>query len=176
MSRSKRGFTLVEILLTILIIAILAGNLLLTSGISRDRSAAARIVSDLMTLKRAAMLFFSDNGRWPGESDYDGLNAYMTGHIQLQARDEDSWVYAIKRHEALGTVYAAARVADEFGGSPRIRKFLERDSSEYDLLNGDLEPYRADPVVAVKVKDVAPGSSEGEEDNPSVPEDPGGGP
>jgi len=176
LSRSKRGFTLVEILLTILIIAILAGNLLLTSGISRDRSAATRIVSDLMTLKRTAMLFFSDNDRWPGESDYERLNAYLSGHIQLQAWDEDSGVYAIKRHEALGTVYAAARVADEFGGSPRIREFLERDSSEYGLLNGELSPYQSvDPVVAVRVKDIGPGSDEGGEDDHSGPEGPGGG-
>lgn len=175
MSKPKRAFTLVEILLTILIIGILAGNLLLTSGISRDRSAATRIVSDLMTLKRAAMLFFSDNGRWPGENDYDRLNSYMTGHIQLQAWDEDSGVYAIRWQEALRTVYAAVRVADEFGGSPRIREFLERDSSEYGLLNGELSSYQStDPVVAVKIKDIAPGSGEDGQDDSSSSDGSGG--
>ena len=177
MSKQKRAFTLVEILLTILIIGILAGNLLLTSGISRDRSAATRIVSDLMTLKRAAMLFFSDNGRWPGENDYDRLNSYMTGHIQLQAWDEDSGVYAIRKQEALGTVYAAVRVADEFGGSPRIREFLERDSSEYGLLNEELSPYQStDPVVAVKIKDIAPGSGEDGQDDSASSDGSGGDP
>jgi len=175
LSKSKRAFTLVEILLTILIIGILSGSLLLTSAHSRDRSAATRIVSDLMTLKRAAMLFFSDNGRWPGENDYDRLNSYMAGHIQLQAWDEDSGVYAIRRQEALGTVYAAVRVADEFGGSPRIREFLARDSSEYSLLNGELSPYQStDPVVAVKIKDIAPGSGEDGQDDSSSSDGSGG--
>ena len=123
------------------------------------------------------MLFFSDNGRWPGENDYDRLNSYMTGHIQLQAWDEDSGVYAIRWQEALRTVYAAVRVADEFGGSPRIREFLERDSSEYGLLNGELSSYQStDPVVAVKIKDIAPGSGEDGQDDSSSSDGSGGDP
>jgi prepilin-type N-terminal cleavage/methylation domain-containing protein len=175
LSKPKRAFTLVEILLVIFIIGILAGSLLLSMGASRDRSAATRIVSDLMTLKRTAMLFFSDNGRWPDESDYDRLNSYLTGRVQLQPWDEDSGRYAIRRQETLGTVYAAVRVTDEFGGSPRIRELLERDSSKYDLLNEELTPYQShDLVVAVRIKDAPPGYDEDGEDDSTSSEGSGG--
>jgi prepilin-type N-terminal cleavage/methylation domain-containing protein len=72
----RKGFTLVEILIVIVIIGILAGSLLLIMGTARDNAEAARIISEMRTMKSAAVLYKSDYGAWPFWIYDSGENAY----------------------------------------------------------------------------------------------------
>ncbi|MDR3164135.1 MAG: prepilin-type N-terminal cleavage/methylation domain-containing protein [Synergistaceae bacterium] len=72
----KGGFTLVELLIVIMIIAILAGMMMLSAGSAVDSAETARIISDLRNLKSAALLFFADTMRWPAASDITSLDRY----------------------------------------------------------------------------------------------------
>ncbi|MDO9509316.1 MAG: prepilin-type N-terminal cleavage/methylation domain-containing protein [Thermovirgaceae bacterium] len=58
MPRRERGFTIVELLIVIVITGILSGSLLLVFGSANNRSTETRVISDLMTLKRASVIFF----------------------------------------------------------------------------------------------------------------------
>ncbi len=51
----KKGFTLVELLIALIIIGILAGALLLTMANAQAKAEATRVVSDLRNLKSAAI-------------------------------------------------------------------------------------------------------------------------
>jgi len=72
--KRERGFTLVELLIVLVIIGILAGALALAMTASQAKARATRIVSDMTAVKKAAQLYFSDNGGYfpinTGSDDY----------------------------------------------------------------------------------------------------------
>ena len=61
----KRAFTLVELLIVVIILGILAGMMMLSAESAVCSAKAARIISDLRTMKAAALLYKADNGSWP---------------------------------------------------------------------------------------------------------------
>jgi general secretion pathway protein G len=88
MKMRKGGFTLVELLIVIMIIAILAGMMMLATGSATDSAEAARIISDLRTIKGAAALFRLDSGRWPATADITSLDQYMDRKIIPDSTDQ----------------------------------------------------------------------------------------
>jgi len=72
--RKARGFTLVELLIVIVIIGILAGSMLLVFGSTTDKAKATKIVSDMRSMKAAALLYYTDKSTWP---TIDGIRSYM---------------------------------------------------------------------------------------------------
>ncbi|MDR1515627.1 MAG: type II secretion system GspH family protein [Synergistaceae bacterium] len=76
MKARKGGFTLVELLIVIMIIAILAGMMLLATGSATDSAEATKVINDLRNLKSAALLFYGDNLRWPNSTEGGSLDRY----------------------------------------------------------------------------------------------------
>ncbi|MDR0764141.1 MAG: type II secretion system GspH family protein [Synergistaceae bacterium] len=76
MTARKGGFTLVELLIVIMIIAILAGMMMLANSFATDSAEATRIINDLRNLKSAALLYYGDNLKWPTNSDVKSLDQY----------------------------------------------------------------------------------------------------
>ena len=76
MKNRKGGFTLVELLIVIMIIAILAGMMLLATGSATDGAEATKVVNDLRNLKGAALLFYNDEGIWPASGSEKSLDLY----------------------------------------------------------------------------------------------------
>jgi general secretion pathway protein G len=66
MDREKRmAFTLVEILVALLLIAVLAGAMMLVSFSVTSKATATRILEDMRSMKSAAVLYHADYGKWP---------------------------------------------------------------------------------------------------------------
>jgi len=84
---ARKGFTLVELLIVIIIIGILAGAMMLVAGTSRDAAEASKIISDLRNMKAAVLMWMADNpttitktdwnGKHTDQATLDKLNKYL---------------------------------------------------------------------------------------------------
>lgn len=63
--KGREGFTLVEMLVVIIIIAILAGMALLTTGTATSMAEASKIVNDVRILHSAVLAYYIDNSGLP---------------------------------------------------------------------------------------------------------------
>lgn len=77
MLKRRSGFTLVELLIVIIIIGILAGAMLLVAGSGGDSAEATKIISDLRSLKSAALLYYADHPINPQMPNTTDLQKYM---------------------------------------------------------------------------------------------------
>lgn len=80
MRSKQRGFTLVELLIVIMIIAILAGMMMLATGSATDSATATKIISDLRSYKAAATIILLDSGAASFEDlfkDPDGFAIFL---------------------------------------------------------------------------------------------------
>jgi prepilin-type N-terminal cleavage/methylation domain-containing protein len=71
---ARKGFTLVELLIVIIIIGILAGAMMMVAGGGRDAAEASKIVSDLRTIKSAALMWMTENPAGDAKELWNKLN------------------------------------------------------------------------------------------------------
>ena len=76
--RTKKGFTLVEMLIAIGIISVLATIIAPTCFQAVKQSKIAVIKSDFDAIKKASFVYYADNGRWPSSYD-DFFNHRVNG-------------------------------------------------------------------------------------------------
>jgi prepilin-type N-terminal cleavage/methylation domain-containing protein len=89
--RRHTGFTLIELIVVVSIIAILAGLVLSTAGYARNKAARARAETEIAALAAACESYKADNGVYPANSDTNALNAqtsldpsgYQAASLQL---------------------------------------------------------------------------------------------
>ena len=84
--RKRKGFTLVELLIVIIIIGILAGALLLVAGAGTDKATATKVVSNMRNVKAGALMYYADNNVWPTDGN---LDTELVGYVDLEL--DDNW-------------------------------------------------------------------------------------
>ena len=70
--QKRRGFTLVEVLIVVVILGILAATVLPQFTASNSEAKESALVHDLQTLRGQIQLYkFQHNGKWPGQGSTD---------------------------------------------------------------------------------------------------------
>jgi len=87
LKRKSKGFTLVELLIVIIIIGILAGMMMLSTGGATAKAEATKIVSDMRNIKAAAIMYYADNGEWPLNAQADSLDKYLDTDMTTTSYD-----------------------------------------------------------------------------------------
>lgn len=128
MKHKLRAFTLIELLIVIVIIGILAGAMILSSGAARDNVMATSIIAGMREMKAAALIYKSENGTWPvwiysGGSYVNRDSGHETilpdRYLNRLPVDDGYWI-GVMKHPAASS--AAVVAADVSGLDSRIKE------------------------------------------------------
>ena len=142
MRKMRKGFTLVELLIVIAILGALASMMTLSGTNATTSAEATKIVSNLNTMKSAAMMFFTD---YQYSSDFNetaeaGFKLWSDDYFDAGTLKELRKSYVLKvSADNSGTSDTAELYAGYyFAGSKadQIKKILAARTSEYTLLKG----------------------------------------
>ena len=90
MKKISKGFTLIEMLIVITIIALLASLILVGMGGARAKTRDSRRIADLHNVMNALELYYAKNYYYPNETDWTGLTtAVTTGNIGVSRIPQD---------------------------------------------------------------------------------------
>ena len=157
-SRKRKGFTLVEILIVVIVIGLLAGAMLVVAARFQARTRASVIVANMRTLQEAAMLYLAGNGRWfPEEASNGNANKKDAGTFLLpyldrklaakfSATDNQYFVWLFEEGNGDGKFYVVCKVDDRFENY-ETRQALEKIAASPPFFNADGEDH---PFKAVK--------------------------
>lgn len=109
-----RGFTLIEILIVIAIIAILAGLLLRTAGYVQKKGAVSRAEAEMSALTVALENYKADHGDYPQGSNVDGVNAPAGNNFLLNSLMPPAGKVYFEFNKSM---MSAGNIVDPFGES-----------------------------------------------------------
>ena len=103
--RRKTGFTLVELLIVIIIIGVLAGMLVLALGKANDKAEATKIINNMVVLKKACLLYYTDHGSWPegllsgSKNNNSSANDYLGEYLDQKIGSDYSLVCRVTKYK-----------------------------------------------------------------------------
>ena len=152
----RKGFTLVELLIVIVVIGVLSAMMMLSSTEAVSSAKAADIVSDLRNLKTAALAWYADHldyveGRVKSDgtaitevtdSDFTDLNASRAEILKYMNNDSNinaGYKFAGSRTADWYVYYDGSDVSTTNG---KINEKLESRASSTGLLDSDHAAYK----------------------------------
>jgi prepilin-type N-terminal cleavage/methylation domain-containing protein len=158
----KRAFTLIEIIVTIGIIAILAALVYVAFGRFRARARLTRITVELDSIANSASLYAQDNNFQyppdvargvppPGLVNYLSGGAWPTSVYPYGVFDWDNWttINGAPSPQILQITYRLCGTSDPLSAcsDPVLFPHFGRDSSIFYCIQGPCVPHQNDTIV-----------------------------
>lgn len=161
--RLNRGFTLVELLISLALVVILVGLLMHGFGQMSAKVTTTKIIADLRTLRSAIAMYHLDKGSWPegGAGTWDVLKPYIDSDTLSSTNPTNAdqpKIYATRVIQSgvnKGRIFIVANVNDnqKLGINSSVRSKLEKLQAEFGLLNNSFNAYKkTSMIVMVEVK------------------------
>ena len=131
----RRGFSLVELIVVVAIIAILSGVLLATFGGGTASARAARCLSNMKNLASACQTYAMSSEYYPlaGNLVYLNMQQKSGNRVEKQYKETSGWISADTRDAYPSTSYSAPQSVSMYS--------TDREASLYALTNGVLWKY-----------------------------------
>lgn len=149
----KSGFTLVELLIVIMIIAILAGMMLLATGSATDSATATKIINDMRAAKSAALLIYMDeNQNWDFTNDTDAFKTSLDKYMDRPLFGDNSYYSDIEvKEDDIPTSEAGATSKRDLIGftintgvaTPGVQEKLQQNATKAGLYDGNKGFFKA---------------------------------
>jgi len=127
--RDRRGFSLAELLLIMVLISILAGIAVPTMRKAIDQADAAKVMTDVRNVTLAVRTFVEDsNGALPASTNWGETPADLTAYLpEAGAFTYKSLSYRLRTQVAQGTVRLEVRypLGDPIGNA--LQRFVGQD-------------------------------------------------
>ena len=127
--KSARGFTLIEMLIVITIIAVLASMILVGMGGARAKARDARRIGDLHNVQNALELYYANNGTYP-TGTYNSSTEWDTFATELT--DANIGVHRIPKDPLDNGTYYYRYEANADGTNYVLGAQLETEDSSLD--------------------------------------------
>lgn len=92
--RDQAGFSLVELVIVVAVIAILAAIMIPNFLSQRQRAADSRALEAISTVRKGLAMFSADNGSYPNATSYAALRTALAPYVNLPANTTDLGVSA----------------------------------------------------------------------------------
>ena len=138
----RRGFTLVELLIVMVVIGILAGMLFLVVGAAPDKAEVTKIINDINNLKYASLLYYANHAAWPQPGNALGWSASLDKFLDrsLDLRGMELDIKIVSAYHLIGLV-ATSPTAPL--AQPHVQQLFELQNEVSGLLNEQGTPYIA---------------------------------
>lgn len=125
--KNKKGFTLVELMIVIVVIGILAAMMMFSSTEAINEAKATKIITDLETLKKAGMSYYADHYNEFRKNPEQLINVnQLIEYVGKDHPDLKNYKFTINRNNTDGAIlWFVFYRGDELKNNKRIREKIE---------------------------------------------------
>lgn len=148
--RPLKGFTMIELLITISIMAVLGASIMLATGSTTASAKSVNIINNMRVLKEAALMYYLDHSDSAITADdlngNDGVKNYIDNSNFVGG--DSGYSFVISDAKNWYVKYSFASDADAVD----IAKKLSSRAASVGLLNASYEKYTTGNDVYLKVR------------------------
>lgn len=155
MNRTRKGFTLVELLIVIVVIGILSAMMMMSSNEAVTTAKANNIAANLRSIKTAALAYYVDNMEYANtlttinDDVRTAIFGYLDGKAKISDSDRKNYTFGVNA----GRWYVDCDVSKAVGGVgvSDVKEKLAKRAKSNGLLNSENTSYNTNQTDKIRL-------------------------